>query len=152
MIVLYDAYKAALHHPVKRPSHIKFKKPSPLCRPLTGNRNSHEHRPRRARPPALPLSAAKPRANIGQYNGEEKKAPDLRSIERLAPLTKNRLNFEKVRRNGSKMRLSHQKPAAPAQHPNPHPTRDHANTPRQQQKLLTRHYPPPGAAKSLASP
>ena len=73
VIVLYSAYKAALPHPVKRLSQIKFKNPSPLCCPLTDNQNSHKHRQRGARSPALPLSAVKTRANIGQYERRRRK-------------------------------------------------------------------------------
>lgn len=73
VIVLYSTYKAVLHHPAKRLSQIKFKKPSPRRRHLTGNHNPREHCPRSARSPALPLSAAKTRANIGQYERRKRK-------------------------------------------------------------------------------
>ena len=61
------------------------------------------------------------------YSGPAQKKP-------LARSQKNRLNLENTRRRAEKKRrFCHQKPAATAQYPSPHPTRDHANTPRQQQ-------------------
>ena len=75
-----------------------------------------------------------------------------RNKNRLAPLT---IKPPKLRKNAAqsrkKRRFCRQKPAAAAQYPNTQPTRDHANTPRQQlKKRLTKHYPPPSASKKLA--
>ena len=94
-----------------------------------------------------------PRKHRSIRTAKKKIAPVLRNAarnkNRLAPLT---IKPPKLRKNAAqsreKRRLCHQKPAAAAQYPNTQPTRNHANTPRQQlKKRLTRHYPPPGASK-----
>lgn len=138
VIVLYSAYKAALPHPVKRLSQIKFKKPSPLCCPLTDNQNSHKHRQRSARSPALPLSDAKnPRKHRPIRTAKRKKRRPYAMPARKKPLARSQ-KPPKPRKHTAQSRkkrgFCHQKPAAAAQYPSPHPTRDHANTPRQQQK------------------
>ena len=80
VIVLYSAYKAALPHPVKSRSPIKFKKPSPLCSPLTGNQNSHEHRPRSARfPGASFIRRQNPRKHRSIRTAKKEITPVLRN-------------------------------------------------------------------------
>ena len=79
-------------------------------------------------------------------------AMPARNKNRLAPLTIKPPKLRKyAAQSREKRRLCRQKPAAAAQYPNTQPTRDHANTPRQQlKKSLRRHCPPPSASKKLA--
>ena len=79
VIVLYCAYETALPHPVKRLSQIKFKKPSPLCCPLTGDHYPHKHRPRSESPRRFLYLPPKPAQTSVNTNGEEEMAPVLRN-------------------------------------------------------------------------